>query len=104
MKAYKGDKFNYFSGVETAKVLSSVKVAARKKRRLYPYITYSSTPRIGIPGIEKKRKVTDGYKQLNMMDVGFISNEESLLKLGNYFSNKNLTPSEMFLSLNKQVV
>lgn len=54
MKAYKGDKFNYFSGVETAKVLSSVKVAARKKRRLYPYITYSSTPRIGIPGIEKK--------------------------------------------------
>ena len=54
MKTYKGDNFNYFSGVETAKVLSSVKVAARKKRKSYPYITYSPTPRIGIPGVEKK--------------------------------------------------
>ena len=54
MKAYKGDNFNYFSGVETAKVLSSVKVAARKQRKSYPYITYSPTPRSAIPGVEKK--------------------------------------------------
>ena len=56
MKAYRGDNFNYFNGVETAKILSSVKVAARKQRKPYPYpyITYSPTPRIGIPGVEKK--------------------------------------------------
>ena len=54
MKAYRGDNFNYFSDVETAKVLSSVKAAARKQRKSHPYITYSPTPRIGIPGVEKK--------------------------------------------------
>ena len=54
MKAYRGDNFNYFNGVETAKILSSVKVAARKQRKPYPYITYSPTPRTGIPGVEKK--------------------------------------------------
>ena len=54
MKAYRGDTFNYFSNVETAKVLSSVKAAARKKWKSHPYITYSPTPRTGIPGVEKK--------------------------------------------------
>ena len=54
MKAYRGDNFNYFNGVETAKILSSVKVAARKQRKPYPYITYSPTPRTGILGVEKK--------------------------------------------------
>lgn len=54
MKAYRGDNFNYFNGVETAKILSSVKVAARKQWKPYPYITYSPTPRTGIPGVEKK--------------------------------------------------
>ena len=54
MKVYRGDNFNYFNGVETAKILSSVKVAARKQRKPYPYITYSHTPRTGIPGVEKK--------------------------------------------------
>lgn len=54
MKAYRGDNFNYFNGVETAKVLSSVKAAARKQRKSYPYITYSPTPRTAIPGVEKK--------------------------------------------------
>ena len=54
MKAYRGDNFNYFSDVETAKVLSSVKAAARKQRKSHPYITYSPTPRTGIPGVEKK--------------------------------------------------
>ncbi len=54
MKAYRDDNFNYFSDVETAKVLSSVKVAAKKMRKPYPYITYSPTPRTAIPGVEKK--------------------------------------------------
>ena len=54
MSAYRGDTFNYFANVETAKVLSSVKVAAKKMRKPYPYITYSPTPRTGIPGVEKK--------------------------------------------------
>lgn len=54
MKAYRGDTFNYFSNVETAKVLSSVKAAARKQWKSHPYITYSPTPRTGIPGVEKK--------------------------------------------------
>ena len=54
MKAYRGDNFNYFDGVETSKVLSSVKVAAKKMRKPYAYITYSPTPRTGIPGVEKK--------------------------------------------------
>ena len=54
MKAYRGDNFNYFNGVETAKILSSVKVAARKQRKPYPYITYSPIPRTGIPGVEKR--------------------------------------------------
>uniref|UniRef100_UPI00197F0661 UPF0236 family transposase-like protein n=1 Tax=Veillonella sp. VA139 TaxID=741830 RepID=UPI00197F0661 len=54
MSAYRGDTFNYFSGVETTKVLSSVKVTAKKMRKPYSYITYSPTPRIGIPGVEKK--------------------------------------------------
>ena len=54
MSAYRGDTFNYFASVEAAKVLSSVKVAAKKMRKPYPYITYSPTPRTGIPGVEKK--------------------------------------------------
>ena len=54
MKAYRGDSFNYFDDVETSKVLSSVKAAARKQWKPYPYITYSSTPRTAIPGVEKK--------------------------------------------------
>ena len=54
MSAYRGDTFNYFASVETAKVLSSVKVTAKKMRKPYPYITYSPTPRTGIPGVEKK--------------------------------------------------
>ena len=54
MKAYRGDTFNYFSNVETAKVLFSVKAAARKQWKSHPYITYSPTPRTGIPGVEKK--------------------------------------------------
>ena len=54
MKAYRGDNFNYFSSVETAKVLSSVKATAKKMRKPYSYITYSPTPRTGIPGVEKK--------------------------------------------------
>ncbi len=53
-KAYRGDTFNYFSNVETAKVLFSVKAAARKQWKSHPYITYSPTPRTGIPGVEKK--------------------------------------------------
>lgn len=54
MSAYRGDTFNYFASVETAKVLSSVKVTAKKMRKPYPYITYSPTPRTGISGVEKK--------------------------------------------------
>ena len=54
MSAYRGDTFNYFASVETAKVLSSVKVTAKKMRKPYLYITYSPTPRTGIPGVEKK--------------------------------------------------
>ena len=54
MKAYRCDNFNYFNGVETAKILPSVKVAARKQRKPYSYFTYWSTPRTGIPGVEKK--------------------------------------------------
>ena len=54
MKAYRGDTFNYFDAVETSKVLSSVKAASRKQWKPYPYITYSPTPRTGIPGVEKK--------------------------------------------------
>ena len=54
MNAYRGDTFNYFGSVETAKVLSSVKVTAKKIRKPYSYITYSPTPRTAIPGVEKK--------------------------------------------------
>ena len=53
MKAYRGDTFNYFDGVESSKVLSSVKAAARKKQKSYPYITYLPTPRTRIPDVEK---------------------------------------------------
>ena len=60
MKAYRGDNFNYFSNVETPKILSSIKIAARKQRKSYPYITYSPTPRTAIPDVEKK---SDGWLQ-----------------------------------------